>query len=48
MYTVKDLIEVLKECPEDFHVMVRTENGFQFLVTVGVDPKEKTVDLFSQ
>lgn len=47
MYTVKDLIEALKECPEDFHVMVHTDNGFQFVVTVGIDPKEKTVDLFS-
>ena len=47
MYTVKDLIQALQQCPEEYQVMVKTENGFGFVVTVGIDPKEKTVDLFS-
>lgn len=48
MYTVKELIEALKQCPEDFNVMVHTDNGFRFVVTVGIDQKEETVDLFSE
>jgi hypothetical protein len=47
MYTVKDLIEALKQCPEDYQVMVATGLGFEFVVTVGIDPKEKTVDLYT-
>jgi hypothetical protein len=46
MYTVKDLIEALKQCPEEYAIMVRTDDGFHFVVTVGIDPKENTVDLF--
>ena len=48
MYTVKDLIEALKECPEEYPVMVHTDDGFRFVVTVGIDLKENTVDLFAE
>lgn len=47
MYTVKELIEALKQCPQEYQVMVQTDNGFEFVVSLGIDPKEKTVDLFS-
>ena len=46
MYTVKELIEALQQCPDEYPVMVRTNDGFHFVVTVGIDPKENTVDLF--
>jgi hypothetical protein len=48
MYTVKELIEVLKQCPQEYPVMVKTDNGFEFLVSLGIDLDEKTVDLFSE
>ena len=52
MYTVKELIETLKECPEDYAVqVVKGSAGYRISHTyeikmVGVDINEKTVDLF--
>lgn len=47
MYTVKELIEALKQCPEEYPVMIKTDNGFEFVVSLGIDLNQKTVDLFS-
>ena len=52
MYTVKELIEALKECPEDLKVQViKGSAGYRISHTyeikmVGVNVNEKTVDLF--
>ena len=46
IYTVSELIEALKQCPPDYPVMIKAEDGFHFLVQLGIDPTEKTVDLF--
>ena len=52
MYTVKELIETLKECPEDYEVQViKGSAGYRISHTyeikmVGVNINEKTVDLF--
>ena len=47
MYTVKELIEALQQCPEEYPVMVQTSTDFEFVVTLGIDLNEKTVDLFT-
>ena len=53
MYTVKELIETLKECPEDYEVQViRNYGGYAIssthkIDTVGIDMNKKTVDLFA-
>lgn len=47
MYTVAELIETLKQCPQDYEVYIRTETTIYSLETVGIDNNEKTVDLFS-
>lgn len=52
MYTVKELIETLKECPEDYEVQViKGSTGYGIshtyeIKTVGIDFNKKTVDLF--
>ena len=46
--TVKELIEALQECPQDYEVMVSAESKFLFLSTIGIDLNEKTVDLFTE
>ena len=46
MYTVKELIEALKQCPEDYTVTVFTTRERAELEAVGIDHEEKTVDLF--
>lgn len=49
MYTVKELIETLKQCPEDYEVMVNyMEHIWSSIVSVGIDHEEKTVDLFTE
>ena len=47
MYTVKELIETLKECPEDYKVRIIDTEGFhQDINTIGIDFKNETIDLF--
>ena len=46
MYTVKELIEVLQKCPQDFKVLIRTEAEMSPVETIGIDHNEETVDLF--
>lgn len=48
MDTVNELIEILKQCPQDYPIFVRNNlTGEVFRIyTVGIDPNEKTVDIF--
>ena len=46
VYTVKELIEALQQCPPDYPVMIKAEDGYHYLVQLGIDPDVKTVDLF--
>lgn len=52
MYTVKELLETLKQCPEDYIVQIMKDSaGFSIshtyeIKTVGINFNEKTVDLF--
>ncbi len=48
MYTVKELIETLKQCPEDYEVLIDTKTTIYQLEMVGIDHGEKTVDLFAE
>jgi hypothetical protein len=48
VYTVKELIEALQQCPPDYPVMIKAEDGFRYLVQLGIDPDVKTVDLFPE
>lgn len=54
MYTVAELIETLKQCPQDYPVYLRTEtgvynaDGIYRIYTVGIDPNEETVDIFAE
>ena len=48
MYTVKELIEALKQCPEDYEVkIVDSECSWQSVDTIGIDHNAKSVDLFA-
>jgi hypothetical protein len=54
MFTVKELIEALKQCPEDYEVLMRS-NPYNFAIgqvarieIVGIDHDEGTVDLFAE
>lgn len=46
-YTVKELIETLKQCPQDYPVEIAS-NGFFYggIESVGIDNEGETVDLF--
>lgn len=48
MYTVKELIECLKQCPEDYKVVAINSNGLDLgsFESVGIDNRLKNVDLF--
>jgi hypothetical protein len=48
VYTVKELIEALQQCPSDYPVMIKAEDGYHFLAQLAIDPDEKTVDLFHE
>ena len=49
MYTVKELIEALQKCPDDYKVMIYTQPGERAQIeTVGIDPTAKVVDLFTE
>lgn len=48
MYTVKELIEVLKQCPQEYTVtcLCIDEQTTFSIYEVGIDPQGKTVNLF--
>lgn len=49
MYTVKELIEALKQCPEDYEVVIVDTLGDLFSIDVlGIDNDAKTVNLFAE
>ena len=49
MYTVKELIEALQKCPEDYNVMIYTKPGEgPQIKSIGIDPTAKVVDLFTE
>lgn len=48
VWTVQELIDGLQKCPKDYTVMLRTDSGYHFLAHLGIDPDEKTVDLFPE
>lgn len=48
MYTVKELIEALQQCPEDYIVYIHTTDETSDIESVGIDPAEETVDLFGR
>lgn len=48
MYTVKELIETLKQCPQDYPVYINLGIEVYDIETVGIDPNEKTVDIFPE
>lgn len=48
MYTVKELIETLQKCPEDYAVLLHTESESFNIECVGIDRDEETVDLFAE
>jgi predicted secreted protein len=43
MYTVKELIEALQQCPEDYEVLIDICGEIE---SVGIDDEAKTVNLF--
>lgn len=47
MYTVAELIETLKQCPQDYEVIVGAESTIFYIYSVGIDHDEKTVDLYA-
>ena len=47
MYTVKELIEILSQCPQDYGVQVYSANLIGSINTVGIDHNEQIVDLFT-
>ena len=48
MYTVKELIETLKQCPQDYEVLINSVTFVTGIETVGIDNNEQTVDLFAE
>ncbi len=48
MYTVKELIDALSKCPEDYEVLMCDDlHIFYKIEEVGIDHNEKDVTLFS-
>ena len=48
MYTVKELIEALSQCPEEYTVLMDIDWEIFQIEQVGIDHNKQTVDLFSQ
>ena len=48
MYTVKELIEALQQCPEDYEVLVDGQVEVYRIAQIGLDHDEKVVDLFAE
>ena len=47
MYTVKELIEALKQCPEDYDVTTIANDNLFSIDEIGINHGLKTVALFS-
>lgn len=47
MYTVKELIETLKQCPEDYEVAIVVGDNLFSSDEIGLNHDTKTVDIFS-
>jgi hypothetical protein len=48
MYTVAELIEALKQCPQDYEIaLIESDGNDTYLKAVGIDNDAKTVDLFA-
>jgi type III secretion system FlhB-like substrate exporter len=48
MYTVKELIEALENCPQDYQIKLVSDTVHFDIESVGIDNDTKTVDLFSE
>ena len=48
MYTVKELIEDLQQCPQDYPVYIYADSTTFIIETVGIDPNEKEVGIFGE
>lgn len=48
MYTVKELIEALKECPEDYKVQIVIDDWIENINSVSIDPINERVGLFGE
>ena len=48
MYTVKELIETLKQCPEHWQVLLHSATESGNIDAVGIDDNEETIDLFME
>jgi hypothetical protein len=48
MYTVKELIDALRQCPEDYQVKIYTASKVCDIDTVGIDLIKGSVDLFAE
>ena len=47
MYTVAELIETLKQCPQDYKINILDIEGFALEInSIGITHDEKTVDFF--
>lgn len=45
--TVKELIEDLKQCPEDYVVYINDGHSFYNIGAVGIDSVEESFDIFA-
>lgn len=50
MYTVAELIETMKQCPQDYQVIMNFTAAAECwtIEAVGIDHDDKVVDLFSE
>lgn len=48
MYTVKELIDALSKCPEDYVIQVCADCTVFRLDAIGIDNVDHTVDLFAE
>lgn len=49
MWTVKDLIEALQQCPPDYHIEIHMGDlPSTCIATIGIDPECETVDIFGE
>lgn len=47
MYTVAELIETLKQCPQDYTVYFNHDGDYFAIECVGINNEEETVDFFT-
>jgi hypothetical protein len=48
MYTVKELIDVLKDCPPDYQVTITVDGFMSDIKAIGIDRESMFVDLFGE